>query len=87
MAREKTIKRTIIVGYNYEVAEKQGNTLEIIGTLQAPSTIRSIKEGKKLLGENGFSEDCVLVPTGTEQKVFEMSEALFMEYASEVYDA
>lgn len=82
MAREKKIKRTIIVGYKYEVLEKKGTVVTVIGELTNAEAIRSVKEGKKVLLANNFDEECILVPAGMEQRVYEMPESTFMQHAT-----
>lgn len=86
MAKEKKIKRTIIIGYKYDVLEKNGTTMEILGSVVNDTVIRSIKESRNVLVANGYDEDCVLVQTGLEQKVYEMPESTFMQYATVVED-
>lgn len=84
MAKEKTITRTLIIGYNYDVCRRSGNTMEIVGSIMNPTVIRSIKEQKKVLVENEYLETDVLVMTNTEQRLYEMSEADFITYATVV---
>lgn len=86
MAKEKKITRTLITGYNYDVLRKSGTTMEILGSVTVPSVIRSIKEQKNVLTENGFEETDVLVMAKSEQKQYEMTEADFVKYATVVTD-
>lgn len=82
MAREKKIKRTIIVGYKYDVLEKNGSEVKIIGELINDEPIRSVKEGKNVLILNEFDENCILVQSGIEQKSYEMPESVFKQHAT-----
>jgi hypothetical protein len=60
--------------------------MEIVGTIEVPTVIRSIKEQKKVLAEKQFNESDVLVLLSTTQKQYEMSESDFMKYATVVTD-
>jgi hypothetical protein len=87
MAQEKKIKRTLIVGHNYDVFRKNGTVMEHLGTIIVPSVIRSIKEQKNALTANGFKESDILVLGTPIQKHFEMLESDFIRYAIVVSDS
>ena len=80
----KKIKRTLIESYDYEVMRRNGKTMELIGVVNNPSSIRSMKEQKQVLKDNEYMESDVLVLTGTTQKSYEMSEDDFKKYATVV---
>jgi hypothetical protein len=83
----KKITRTIITGYKYDVVEKNGTTMAIIGQIVNEVSVRSTKESNKIIAENGYPENCILVPNGVEQMVYEMPQDVFIQHATVVSEA
>lgn len=84
MSKEKEIVRTIITGYKYEVMTRKGDTLTKVGELITEKAIRSIKQQKDELTKNNLDVNSVLVPVGTIDKKYSISEDEFLKYAKEV---
>lgn len=77
----KTLTRTMISGYVYNVMAKKGTSLEFVKEIVVPNVIRSIKQQKELLVAENLPASDVLVLNRTNSTKYEMLESDFIKYS------
>jgi len=80
----KTLTRTMVSGYVYNVMEKKGTSLELVKEITLPAVIRSIKQQKQILLDNQLPASNVLVLNRTLSTKYEMLESDFIKYSKVV---
>jgi hypothetical protein len=86
MSKEKVVSRTLISAYKYEVMKREGNGLQFVQVIHSAEPIRSTKKQQDLLESEKLDKNFVLVPAGTIEQKYEMTENDFIKYATLVAD-